>query len=63
MKHICNPKCIYYPLNYSDIIKEFINEYGVKEREAVYLCDYDEHRITRFEMCDNYKEFVINDNE
>lgn len=55
MKHICNPDCIYYPSNYSNIIKEFTNEYGLKEREAVYLCGYDEHRILKFDICKNYK--------
>lgn len=55
MKHICEQKCIYYPTMPSEIIKEFVNEYGIKEREAVYLCGYDEHRITEFINCDYYK--------
>lgn len=58
MKHICSPNCIYYPLSYSEIIREFTNEYGLKEREAVYLCGYDEHRITKFDICKNYKAIL-----
>ena len=55
MKHICNPNCIYYPNEFTEIIKEYIDKNGVKRREAVYICSYDEHRITNWESCDNFK--------
>jgi hypothetical protein len=55
MKHICNQDCIYYPRNYSLLIKEYTTKNGVKKRKAVYLCDYDDHRITKFEKCEYYK--------
>ena len=55
MNNICNPDCIYYPKYPNKIIKEYINKYGIKEREAEFLCDYDDHRILKFEKCDNYR--------
>ena len=56
-KKLCNPKCIYFPTHYSDVLEEWTNEYGIKERRAVFLCDYDDHRIIKWESCKYYKDF------
>ncbi len=51
----CNQNCIYYPSTYTELKKEYYDENGVYHREAVYLCNYDDHRITKFEICNNYR--------
>lgn len=55
MCEICNNKCIYYPTNYSKILKEYYDENGLLHREAVYLCNYDDHRIMTLDKCENYR--------
>lgn len=55
-KHICSRDCIYYPFNPTEILKEYIDEFGLKHRECIYLCGLDEHRITKFKVCKNYKK-------
>ena len=54
-KHICDEKCIYYPTYPSSIIDEYIDNFGLKHREAVYLCNFDDHRIEMFCKCKHYK--------
>ena len=54
-KHICDTKCIYYPLEPSDIIKEYTDKFGLKHRECIFLCRFDEHRIVNYKKCKNYK--------
>lgn len=52
----CNPNCVYYPQLPDRTIKEYIDENGLKHKECVYLCCYDDHRILYFdEDCPNYK--------
>ena len=55
MKHLCNPNCIYFPSSYSYLLKEYNDSNNIKHREAVYLCDYDDHRIREFEICENFR--------
>ena len=55
-KHICNTDCIYYPLNPDKIIKEYIDNFGLKHRECIYLCRFDDHRIKKYQVCKNYKK-------
>lgn len=55
MKHICSPDCIYYPVDPNEVVKEYIDENGLKHREAIFTCIFDDHRITQFDMCENYK--------
>lgn len=52
----CNPKCIYFPQSPSNIIKEYFDKNGVKRREGEFLCMFDDHRIMKFEKCNNYRE-------
>ena len=53
-KHICNPNCIFYPTSPSSILKFYTDEYGLKHREAVYICGYDDTRIIKYEECPNF---------
>lgn len=54
-KHICDTDCIYYPSYPTEIIKEYIDEFGLKHRECIFLCEFDDHRITKHCKCKNYK--------
>lgn len=54
-KHICDMNCIYYPLNPTKTVKEYIDKFGLKHRECIYLCGFDDHRIKEFRICKNYK--------
>lgn len=53
---ICNPKCIYYPSEPNEVIREYVDEFGLKHREARILCLYDDHLIEEFRKCKHYKE-------
>ena len=52
----CSQKCIYFPTNYSSLVESKEIYDGIIEREAVYLCQYDNHRIKEFRTCPFYKE-------
>lgn len=54
-KHICDPKCIYFPQYSSKIKKEYIDAFGVKHRDACHMCGYDDHRIEKFIICEHYR--------
>lgn len=56
MKHLCSPNCMYFPNSYSNILKEYNDSNNVKHREAIYLCDYDDHRIRDFVICEKFRE-------
>lgn len=51
----CNPKCIYYPSDSKEKIKEYTDEYGVKHQENIYICRYSGDRITKYNKCQFYK--------
>ena len=51
----CDTKCIYYPLEPSEILRIYKDKFGVKHRECIYLCGFDFHRIEKYELCSNYK--------
>lgn len=55
-RHICDRECIYFPLNPTKVLKEYVDDFGLKHRECVYLCGFDEHRIEKFCICKNYKK-------
>lgn len=56
--HICDNKCFYYPENPSKIIKEYIDDFGIKHRECEFLCCLDGHRIKSHKKCKNYKIII-----
>ena len=49
--HICDNKCFYYPENPSKILKEYIDDFGIKHRESEFLCCLDGHRILKYKKC------------
>lgn len=55
MKHKCDPLCIYYPEYPNTILREYTDEFGLKHQVGVYSCIFDEHRILKFDECENYK--------
>lgn len=55
--HICDSKCFYYPENPSKILKEYIDDFGIKHRESEFLCCLDGHRILKYKKCKNYKKY------
>lgn len=55
----CSPKCIYYPTEPNEVIREYVDEFGLRHREAKILCLYDDHLIKEFKKCRHYKEEKI----
>lgn len=54
-KHICDRDCIYFPSIPDEVLKEYVDDFGLKHRECIYLCRFDEHRIKDYIICKNYK--------
>lgn len=52
----CSPKCIYFPSEPTQVLREYMDKCGIKHREAIYKCNYDGHRITTFSKCPFYME-------
>ena len=38
------------------VLKEYIDNFGLKHRECIYLCRFDDHRIKKYQVCKNYKK-------
>lgn len=55
MKRLCSPYCMYFPNSYSCLLREYKDSNNIEHREAIYLCDYDDHRIREFEICENFR--------
>lgn len=58
MANRCNPKCIYFPIHsYEKSHKNFtIDKIGVKHSSIKSYCGFDDHLITNWDNCLNYKE-------
>lgn len=54
-RHICDSRCMYYPLYPYKVLKDYINKDGVHCRSCVFLCRFDSHRIKKYDICENYK--------
>lgn len=54
-KKKCNVNCIYYPRYPLEVKKEYTDSFGLKHRQATYLCGYDEHVIDCFRKCKYFK--------
>lgn len=54
----CSIKCAYFPLHsYEKTNKIFtVDKFGVKHGQNKILCDFDDHLITKWEQCPNYKD-------
>jgi len=50
----CSPRCVYFPNSYEEITKEYVDDNGLKHRDGILRCEYDSHKIRKFEMCSNY---------
>ena len=60
MKTMCNPSCIYFPQEASEVKEEWIDEFGTKCRKVIRICGYNGKQIDYWEdgFCDwIYKEF------
>lgn len=60
MKHECkkcSQRCIYFPSDYEEITNEYQDESGVRHRSGILRCEYDNHRIKKFELCPNYLDY------
>ena len=55
MKTECDPWCIYFPSSPSSVLNSYVDKNGVKHREGVFCCKFDDHRLMGFELCENYK--------
>lgn len=57
---VCSQRCIYYPANPAYVTEVREHETHT-ERNAIFLCQYDDHRIKEFVECPFYKERVKGD--
>lgn len=51
----CSPECIYFPREPSQVLSEYLDEFGIKRRNSVFLCGFDDHRIIEYIKCENFK--------
>lgn len=56
-KH-CNPKCIFFPNQlYDKTCKHYtLDKSGIKRSSTKVYCNFDDHLITNWEPCSNYRE-------
>ena len=66
MANICNPKCIFFPTHsYEKSFKDKdykLDKNGVKHNSIKIYCDFDDHLITKWECCKNYREIYNESN-
>lgn len=64
MTNRCNSKCIFFPIHsYEKSLKEKeykIDKNGVKHSSMKIYCDLDDHLISKWENCKNYRETYNN---
>jgi hypothetical protein len=58
-KHICDVHCMYYPRYPSEILDEYIDEFGLKHRDSIWICGYDDHMLLDYQECKHYKNLCV----
>ena len=54
-KYVCNPHCIFFNQEPKEIKETYIDNYGIKHRKAVYICNYTGEEITKFKKCSFFR--------
>ena len=53
----CSPDCMFFPRNIYDNLNYFIDENGIKHSNIKPICNFDDHLITNWVMCENFKSY------
>ena len=55
MEYKCSPDCAYFPSGLYSDLNYYIDENGIKHCNVKPLCYFDDHLITSWRLCPNYK--------